>query len=51
MHTEHTKDLREMREALKRAVLSLSYAERMALYDVIKEVKHESAVQSSGGNN
>lgn len=51
MHTENTKDLSEMREALKRAVLSLSYAERMALYDVIKEVKHEPAVQSSGGNN
>ncbi len=44
MHTEHTKVLEEMREALKRAVLSLSYAERMVLYDMIKEVKHESAV-------
>lgn len=44
MHTEHTKDLEEMREALKRAVLSLSYAERMVLYDMIKEVKDESAV-------
>lgn len=51
MHTENTKDLSEMREALKRAVLSLSHAERMVLYDMIKEVKHESAVQSSGGNN
>lgn len=44
MHTEHTKDLEEMRETLKRAVLSLSYAERMVLYDMIKEVKDESAV-------
>lgn len=51
MHTEKTKDLDKLRETLKRVVLSLSYEERMMLYDMIKEVKHESAVQSSGGNN